>query len=114
MKEYIETAKKRQNVSQNKLAKMIGITGGALSQIANGSPASDETIVKLARLAGVAPETILIEYKMSKPMTPEVKSMWERIAGHAAIWAVATIGTCSLFIANIPQYILCKIMQASE
>ena len=49
MKKYIEKAKSRQNVSQNGLAKLLGITGGGLSHIANGGTASEEVIVKIVQ-----------------------------------------------------------------
>ena len=83
MKKYIEIAKKKQNVSQNGLAKMLGITGGGLSHIANGGTVKEETLVMIARLAGEKTEKVLAEYELTKPHTPEVKKIWENIASYA-------------------------------
>lgn len=108
MKKYVDLAKKRQNVSQNGLAKMLGITGGGLSHIVNGGTASDETIVKLARLAGVKPEIILADRKLDEPLMPEVKAMWERIRGQAAVWLIVSVSALPL-VREVGIYILCKI-----
>ena len=91
MKKFVEIAKERHKVSQNGLAKMLSITGGGLSHIANGGSTSQETLVKLARLCGEKPEKLLAEYELSKEHSPEVKTMWERIAGKATA-AVTTLG----------------------
>ena len=103
LENYINKAKKKQNASQNKLASLIGISGASLSKIVNGGPASNETIVKIAKLAGEKPEKVLAEYELTKSCTPEVKRMWERIAATAASVFFA------LPIAKISEqlYILC-------
>lgn len=120
---YIETAKKRHNLSQNRLADRIGISGAALSKICNGGKASEETIVVIAKLAGEKPEKVLADYKLSvgDMLTPEVKSMWQRISGNAAALCVGalTIGQVGLNDATptptaekkAEVYILCKIVK---
>lgn len=112
LNKYIEQAKERQKVSQNGLAKLMGITSAAMSGIVNSGRISDENIVKLARLAGVKPEIILVEHELSKPLKPEVKSMWERIGGYAAVWVL--VATSVIFWSALPRIvndysILCKI-----
>lgn len=110
MKKYIEKAKTRQKVSQNKLAEMIGITKGRLSQIAGGDSTPQELIIKIARLAGEKPEKVLADYELARPHTEEVRRMWERISGHAAmvlLSVTATLSVLAVTVSNVPKYILC-------
>ena len=66
-KELVEAAKNRQNISQARLAKDLGISGASLSELAAGKKErSDETYIKLAKLAGVDPAEVIIEKHMRK------------------------------------------------
>lgn len=122
IKDYIKTAMRRQGVSQNGLAKMIGISGASLSAISSGKGAKDENIFAIARLAGESPEKVLAEFKIEAgELKPEDRSVWQRIAGHAAIFlivATLALATTSTTVSNgllskaaSGNYILCKIIQ---
>jgi len=60
---YAETAKSKNNLkSGNQLAKMMGITSASYHRLTTSqSIPSDETMIKLAELAGIDPSIALIE-----------------------------------------------------
>ena len=96
IEKYLDIAKKKNEIkSDSDLARKIGVTRAAINNWRNEKPMSQEVILKLAKLCGEKPEKLLAEYELSRPHTPEVKSMWERIAGHAAIWLIIATGAMS-------------------
>ena len=79
-KELVEAAKNRHNTSQARLAKDLGISGASLSELAAGKKElSDETYIKLAKLAGVDPTEVIIEKHMRKA-GPEGRKVWAHLA----------------------------------
>ena len=76
----IDNAAERQKLSQAKLAKSIGISAASLSNLRTGKgELSDETYIKLAKLAGVDPAEIIIEKHMRKA-GPEGQKVWASLA----------------------------------
>ena len=117
-KELVEAAKNRQNISQARLAKDLGISGASLSELAAGKKElSDETYIKLAKLAGVNPAEVIIEKHMRKA-GPEGQKIWAHLAKAlpktAALFVIALIvtptnqahaGTFQIF--KVIKYLLC-------
>lgn len=81
IKDYISEAQKKQGIpSNNKLAAAIGITNGGLSNLYKGKAIpTDETILKLAELAGIPEEEALIDVSIWRAADPKTKSIWERM-----------------------------------
>uniref|UniRef100_E6Q8I0 HTH cro/C1-type domain-containing protein n=1 Tax=mine drainage metagenome TaxID=410659 RepID=E6Q8I0_9ZZZZ len=80
-KQLIELAKNRNGIkSLTKIAEAIGINQSSLSLLKSGkSELSDETYIKLAKLAGVDPAEVLIEKHMRKA-GPEGQKVWAHLA----------------------------------
>ena len=78
--ELLEAAKTHTGLSQNGLAEAIGIRQPTLSQWNAGkTELSDETYIKLAKLAGVNPTEVIIETHMRKA-GPEGREIWANLA----------------------------------
>ena len=79
-KQLIELAKNRNGIkSLTGIAEAIGINQSSLSLLKSGkSELSDETYIKLAKLAGVDPAEVLIE-KHERKAGPEARAVWARI-----------------------------------
>ena len=93
----IDDAAEKQNLSQAKLAKSIGISAASLSNLRTGKgELSDETYIKLAKLAGVDPAEVIIEKHMRKA-GPEGQKIWAHLAKAlpktAALFVIALIVT---------------------
>ena len=89
-----ELVKKAQVNSGHKslrdLADKMGINHSSLSLLASGKgELSDETYIKLAKLAGVDPAEVLIE-KHERKAGPEARAVWARI--NAAVSKSAVLG----------------------
>ncbi|WP_279116470.1 helix-turn-helix transcriptional regulator [Acidithiobacillus thiooxidans] len=95
--ELLEAAKSRSGLSQNKVAEYIGIRQPTLSQWNAGkTELSDDTYVKLAKLAGVDPVQILIE-KHARKAGPEAAPLWKQIQKHLPkSAAIAVIAVCAM------------------
>ena len=80
-KQLIELAKARNGIkSLTGIAEAIGINQSSLSLLKSGkSELSDETYIKLAKLAGVDPAEVLIEKHMRKA-GPEGQKVWAHLA----------------------------------
>ncbi len=88
--DLLEAAKTHTGLSQNGLAEAIGIRQPTLSQWNAGkTELSDETYIKLAKLAGVDPAEVLIE-KHERKAGPEARAVWARI--NAAVSKGAVLG----------------------
>ncbi len=117
----IDDAAERQNLSQAKLAKSIGISAASLSNLRTGKgELSDETYIKLAKLAGVDPTEVIIEKHMRKA-GPEGRKVWAHLAKalpkSAALLVMVTLvvpnnqADASTFqISQAAQYLLCKVL----
>ena len=95
--ELLEAAKTNTGLSQNGLAEAIGIRQPTLSQWNAGkTELSDETYIKLAKLAGVDPAEVIIEKHMRKA-GPEGQKIWAHLAKAlpktAALFVIALIVT---------------------
>ena len=76
----IDDAAEKQELSQAKLAKAMGISAASLSNLRTGKgELSDETYIKLAKLAGVDPTEVIIEKHMRKA-GPEGRKVWANLA----------------------------------
>lgn len=80
-RDYVSEAQKKNGLhSNNELAKMLNITSGGLSSLYRGkSLPTDETIAKLAELAGIPIEEALIDAALWRSTDPKLKSIWERL-----------------------------------
>lgn len=67
---------------QNALAREIGIAGATLSQFSSGKALpSDDTMIKLAELAGMPKEEALIDLNLWRSKDkPEVQKIWQRLS----------------------------------
>ena len=90
-KELIRKARERGGYpSLASLAKAVDVNHSSLSLLASGkSELSDETYIKLAKLAGVDPAEVLIE-KHERKAGPEARAVWARI--NAAVSKSAILG----------------------
>lgn len=80
-RELLQRAQERIGAkSQRDLAKALGMNNSSLSLLASGKgELSDETYIKLAKLAGVDPAEIIIEKHMRKA-GPEGQKIWAHLA----------------------------------
>ena len=97
IQQIIDTAAKRQSVSQATLAKMVGVKPSSLSNLRTGKgELSDDTYVRLAELAGIDPALVIIE-KHERKAGVEGRKVWERLrhalAKSGSVLAVAAIPT---------------------
>ena len=97
----IDDAAERQKLSQAKLAKSIGISAASLSNLRTGKgELSDETYIKLAKLAGVDPTEVIIEKHMRKA-GPEGRKVWATLA--KALPKSAMLGLGMVVLLPAPQ-----------
>lgn len=97
-KDYVSEAQKKQNLhSNNKLALELGITSAAMSALYKGkSLPSDETMIKLAELAGIPEEEALVDLSIWRAQTPKTKEVWEKIR-HIVLSLCLTMAVLSPF-----------------
>ena len=79
---YVELAQKKQSLTQNGVAKKIGITSACMSFYVSGKKLpSEETILKVAALAGVAPERALIDLNLWRSKdSPNRHEVWKKLS----------------------------------
>ena len=107
-RELVETARRKQQTSQAQLAKKLGISGASLSELAAGKKElSDETYIKLAKLAGVDPAEVLIE-KHERKAGPEARAVWARINAAISKSAILGVGVILLLPAQQTHADSCK------
>lgn len=81
--DYMTLAIDRQKLaSNNKLAKELGITSASISVLNQGKALpSEETMIKLAELAGLPKEEALIDLNLWRSKNnPEVQKIWQRLS----------------------------------
>lgn len=81
--DYAEKAIVRYGLAgQNALAAEIGINKSAMSQLTTGRTLpSDDTMIKLAELAGLPKEEALIDLNLWRSKDkPEVQKIWQRLS----------------------------------
>ncbi len=98
--------------SNNKLAKELGITSASISVLNQGKALpSEETMIKLAELAGLPKEEALIDLNLWRSKNnPEVQKIWQRLSKMIGLPAFlftfsslfAKGYTCYEIIRNIP------------
>lgn len=79
--DYVFEARKKQNIySNNRLAKEIGIAGASLSVMMNNKTLpSEETLIKIADLAGIPREEALLDLSIWSAKSDDAKSTWKKI-----------------------------------
>lgn len=111
--DYMTLAIDRQKLaSNNKLAKELGITSASISVLNQGKALpSEETMIKLAELAGLPKEEALIDLNLWRSRNnPEVQKIWQRLSKMIGLPAFlftfsslfAKGYTCYEIIRNIP------------
>lgn len=111
--DYMTLAIDRQKLaSNNKLAKELGITSASISVLNQGKALpSEETMIKLAELAGLPKEEALIDLNLWRSKNnPEVQKIWQRLSKMIGLPAFlftfsslfAKGYTCYEIIRNIP------------
>ncbi len=94
--------------SQRDLAKALGMNNSSLSLLASGKgELSDETYIKLAKLAGVDPAEVLIE-KHERKAGPEARAVWARINAAVSKSAILGLGVILLLPALQTHADSCK------
>lgn len=95
--EYIDLAKKTLDLdSDNKLAKVLGITAAAVSNYRNGKrDLDDKTIFKIADILNIDSRLITAEVNIHRAKNAEDSGFWKKKAKK---------------LREASQYILCKIM----
>lgn len=125
-KNYVERAKKNQDLTSDaKLAQRIKITGASLSNMINKkiSP-SEETLIKIADLAGISREEALLDLSIWRAKSEDVKNTWEKIRELLKIAAMSLIiiiffstsasatelqqEVSTFDLKNVVEYILCQ------
>ena len=116
--ELLEAAKTHTGLSQSGLAAALGLRQPTLSQWNAGkAELSDETYIKLAKLAGVDPTEVIIEKHMRKA-GPEGQKIWAHLAKtlpkSAALLVVVTLiipfnqtHASTVQISQAAKYLLC-------
>ena len=100
-RELIKQVQSKHEWSQNQVAKEIGITSASLSNLAQEKiDGSDETYIKLAKLAGVDPTEVIIEKHMKKA-GPEGRKVWATLA--KALPKSAMLGLGMILLLPAPQ-----------
>lgn len=82
-KDYVEKAKINQFVkSNNEIAQMLNINNSCITQFCKEKTfPSQETVLKLAALAGVKPEQALIDFNLWKTKDkPNAHRIWQKLA----------------------------------
>lgn len=112
---YTQKAIDRYNLNgQNALAREIGIAGATLSQFLNGKALpSEDTMIKLAELAGLPKEEALIDLNLWRSKDkPELQKIWLRLSKMIGCFAAPILylsefpGLTTLFTYSL-FYILC-------
>lgn len=120
--DYMQKAIARQQLtSNNKLAQELGITSASISVLNQGKALpSEQTMIKLAELAGLPKEEALIDLNLWRSKNnPELNKIWQRLAKMIGFWLYLNLfsplnsNTCdftSLFsLCNnfVENYLLC-------
>ena len=109
-KDLVKKARERGGYpSLASLAKAVDVNHSSLSLLASGkSELSDETYIKLAKLAGVDPAEVLIE-KHERKAGPEARAVWARINAAVSKSAVLGLGVILLLPALQTHADSCKL-----
>ena len=91
---------RQQLTSNNKLAQELGITSASISVLNQGKALpSEETMIKLAELAGLPKEEALIDLNLWRSKNnPELNKIWQRLA--KMVGCLLTFFVCMNFSAN--------------
>ena len=79
--DYISEAQKKQNLySLSKIAQKIGISANSVSVMyKNKTLPSEETLIKIADLAGIPREEALLDLSIWSAKSDDAKSTWKKI-----------------------------------
>lgn len=109
--QYVEKAKENSQIdSNNKVASKLGISSASIAIFCNerGYP-SQETVLKLANLAGVSPEKALIDFNLWKTKDkPNAQKVWLKLAKMIGCWILAV----NLNYANSNDYSFKNLLQS--
>lgn len=81
--EYVEKAKKNTQISNSyEIAEMLGMKAGSLTDFIKGRAyPSQDTMLKLANLAGISPERALIDFNLWKTQDkPNAHKVWLKLS----------------------------------
>ncbi len=124
--DYVFEARKKKNIySNNKLAKEIDIAGASLSVMMNNKTLpAEETLIKIADLAGIPREEALLDLSIWRAKSDDVKNTWEKIRELLKIAAMSLIiiiffstsasatelqqEVSTFDLKNVEEYILCQ------
>ena len=121
--EYVDKAKKRSGVrSDIQLSKMLGVSSNAVSYYKNKNVLpTDETMIKLAAIAGVDPTQALLDlnvWRAPEKVKPHYMKIMSRVSAAAlsvailAFPALAHAGILENVASSGGQYILWEIQEA--
>lgn len=96
IQEYLDQAIENQQLgSDRQLTRKLGLTGSAVSQFRSGKMLpSPETMVKIARLAGIDDQVALIELSFMSA-SGEAKNVYEKILKRISAFLPATL--CGIY-----------------
>ena len=79
---------------QNAVARELNITTASMSQFTTGKALpSEETMIKLAELAGMPKEEALIDLNLWRSKSnPEVQKIWQRLSKMIGCWLIILLG----------------------
>lgn len=87
---YITAAMERHELSQNGLAKELGLKNGSMSLMRSGSfLPSDEKMLHLAELAGIDSTEALCDLSRWRAKDPKVQAAWSKLAKIAGVASVS-------------------------
>lgn len=104
--QYVEKAKETSNIKTDKqVAELIGITSASISGFCKvKNYPSQETVLKLANLAGISPEQALIDFNLWKTKDkPNAHAIWQKMAKIIGCFLLANLLYCGNSKANIPS-----------
>lgn len=115
--EYVEKAKENKGLKNNyDIAKLMGINSTSITEFSKErSYPSQETVLRLATLAGVSPEQALIDFNLWKTKDkPNAHAVWQKMAKMIGCFLLVNILYCGNSKANVPSMEQKIILQNSH
>ena len=79
--DYLDIVKEKHNIEHEKdLAKLIDIKPSSLSAIRSGNGTREQTACRIAELAGINADRVLLAATEARCKDPELKRLWHSIA----------------------------------
>lgn len=115
--QYVEKAKETQGLkTTNQLASILKINSSAIANFTSErSYPSQETVLKLAKLAGIKPEKALIDFNLWKTKDkPDAHRIWQKMSKMIGCLLLANILYCANSNDKLPSMEKSTINESSN